>query len=326
MDIFSFFNLNGSLFIIMRGHWYRYIIVILFSCVVLSLDFLLTTSIPFVFEQFQVVVTGSIKDLRTDFLVICLLIVFRPLIGFLIISFQAYFTQKIQRQIEDDLAKKLVVTFQNDPKKQTSEKAANLIITNARYFTDNFLIPLARAITEIGSLIFVGAGLLVVFPFPTLIFFISMFILLFLFYIISRQTIRQQGKIMIFSIEKIINLAKSGFADKRLLRTNKSGSLKPSSKLISILDSKMTAAFILCSFSQGAKYIVEFCALIGFGLASLYIIATSPAELGTFVSIFVYAAMRMLPSVSSIISFIQGRENAFHAMDELAAELNENSR
>ena len=117
---FSFFNFNGPLFVIMRGIG---IVISLSFCFLVCFKFRLpTTSIPFVFEQFQVVVIGSIKDPRTDFLVICLLIVFRPLIGFLIISFQAYFTQKIQRQIEDDLAKKLVVTFQNDLKIRHQKK------------------------------------------------------------------------------------------------------------------------------------------------------------------------------------------------------------
>jgi len=307
---------------IMKGRWFDYGKVMVFSLFIFYLDFLLTSSMPYLFEQVDAFIKNPNFELTSYILFLGVLIILRPLIGFLISSVQIYLLQKILRKIETEVAKIIKVEFDTDVKNYSASQSANIIITHGRYFIDNFLIPLSRAITEAGPLVFVGIGMFVVFPIPVVLFFVSILALLLSYYFFSRNIIQHHGELLVRSSEKIMELSSKGLYQN--IEYNEKGNKGTKRSLIdlpTILDEKMLANTILGSLSQGAKYIVEFCALISFGIASFYLLLTDPSQIGPFVSTFVYAGLRLLPSISSVIGFFQSKENASHAMEQLAEKL-----
>ena len=81
--------------------------------------------------------------------------------------------------------------------------------------------------------------------------------------------------------------------------------LNKSVKIHDVLDQKKKATIIIGSISQGLKYVVEFCFMLSFGVATLVMFLYSPGQFAAFVATFAYAGVRMLPSFTSIISFIR---------------------
>jgi len=295
---------------LIKKHWGILSIAFLASLIILGLDFLLTISIPKVIETMKLIIASeNILNIQLSTLILVILIVLRPIVGWLINFIQIRILLNILRNLENDIALNSKLIYESDMK-YSSENSANMLISHGRYYVDNYLIPLIRALTDIGSIIVISIGLFIQFPIPLLIFVLAISLLLTLYQLTIGGLLRRHGKILLNAIEKIIKLSEEGFTKKSL-----------DHDINLALDEKRKATLIMGSISQGLKYVIEFCFMFSFSVATIYMLIFSSNDFIAFVSTFAYAAVRMLPSFTTILAFFQGKSSAEHAMIELSNHL-----
>jgi len=297
---------------LIKDQWKTLLLALLASFLILILDFLLTTGMPKIITGLNLVlVDGNINQAPLETIVLAVLIVFRPILGWLINLFQINLILKILRNLEDQICANANQKFLDDPLYQ-SEYYANMVISHGRYYVDAYLIPLIRALTDIGSIAVISIGLSVQFPVPLALFIGTITITLALYQGLIGTILSQSGKLLLNSYEKIITLSRDGFVERL---TDQNYDIK------STLDDKKRASLALGSISQGLKYVIEFCFMFSFGVASIYVAMMSPESFVVFLSTFAYAGVRMLPSFTTVLAFTQGKTSAEHPIKELTTLL-----
>ena len=300
--------------VLIRRQWKLLFLAGFAALVILSLDFFLTISMPRVIEELSIVINSeNIFNVPNYLIALILLIVIRPIIGWCISFFQISMILKILRNLEDEITVKCKNSFENDDKNFSSETSANMLISHGRYFVDNYLIPLIRATTDLGTIIVIAIGLFIQFPIPLVFFIGAAFISLSSYQLLSKGFLRDNGEIVLKCYEDIIRSSKDGFSSSFIstLGSNKDISIK------NVLDRKRRSSLILGSISQGLKYVVEFCFMFSFATSAMAMLFFNPDLIAAFVGTFAYAGVRMLPSFTSIIAFFQSRSAAEHAVYEL---------
>ena len=133
-----------------------------------------------------VINSENIFNVPNYLIALILLIVIRPIIGWCISFFQISMILKILRNLEDEITEKCKNSFENDDKNFSSETSANMLISHGRYFVDNYLIPLIRATTDLGTIIVIAIGLFIQFPIPLVFFIGAAFISLSSYQLLSK--------------------------------------------------------------------------------------------------------------------------------------------
>ena len=87
-----------------------------------------------------------------------------------------------------------------------------MLISHGRYFVDNYLIPLIRATTDLGTIIVIAIGLFIQFPIPLVFFIGAAFISLSSYQLLSKGFLRDNGEIVLKCYEDIIRSSKDGFS------------------------------------------------------------------------------------------------------------------
>ena len=118
---------------------------------------------------------------------------------------------KILRNLEDEITEKCKNSFENDDKNFQVKLSANMLISHGRYFVDNYLIPLIRATTDLGTIIVIAIGLFIQFPIPLVFFIGAAFISLSSYQLLSKGFLRDNGEIVL-KCEDIIRSSKDGFS------------------------------------------------------------------------------------------------------------------
>ena len=296
--------------LLIKSQWLSFFFAVLASFIILSLDFILTTSMPKVIDGLNIIIIeGNLSNIPLSTLILSSLIIFRPIVGWLINFFQIKVLLNILRNLEDDISRGANKIYMGNDN-YSSENSANMLITHGRYYLDNYLIPLIRAITDIGSIIVICVGLFIQYPIPLILFVLTISILLSIYQLITQKLLRDNGELIINSYEQIIKLSEDGFAGKFGNYTMKE-----------ILDIKKRSMLILGSISQGLKYVIEFCFMFSFGIATIYMMIFSAGNFILFTSTFAYAGIRMLPSFSTVLAFYQGKTTAEFAITELSIHL-----
>lgn len=291
---------------LIKNQWLSFCFAIFLSFIILSLDFILTISIPKILDDLSFIIDdGNLFNIPRLSIILLILIILRPAIGWLINYLQIRILVGILRNLEDDVYSKSNKIYIYN-KNYSSENSANLLITHGRYYLDNYLIPLIRAITDVGSIIVICFGLFLKYPIPLLFFVFSITVFLSVYQFITKKLLRKNGEILVNSYEDIIKLSANGFAEEQGAKT-----------INEVLDVKKSSSLVIGSISQGLKYVIEFCFMFSFGIAALYIIIISPSSFAAFISTFAYAAVRMLPSFSTVLAFYQGKTFAEFAINEL---------
>ncbi len=306
---------------LVKDQWAMLLIAVLASIIILSLDFMLTTSMPKVIEGLQSLMSseGSL-ELPLSLIILISLVILRPLIGWTINFIQITIILNILRRLETDIASKSNNIF-NSNLEYSSENSANMLISHGRYFVDNYLIPLIRAITDTGTIIVIALGIFIQYPMPLTFFILSAVISLSTYQLLSKNLLRKNGEICLRCYENIMKSSKNGFnTDHNCINADEI-ELNESVTIHDVLDQKKKATIIIGSISQGLKYVVEFCFMLSFGVATLIMFLYSPGQFAAFVATFAYAGVRMLPSFTSIISFFQTRSSAEFAIKELLIHL-----
>jgi|TARA_B100001778_G_scaffold55702_1_gene42730 hypothetical protein len=306
---------------LVKDQWAMLSIAVLASIIILTLDFLLTTSMPKVIEGLQSLMSSQGNLVLSPSLIILVsLIILRPLIGWTINFIQISIILNILRKLETDIASKSNYIF-NENLEYSSENSANMLISHGRYFVDNYLIPLIRAITDAGTIIVISVGIFIQYPLPLTFFILSAVISLSTYQLLSKNLLRRNGEICLRCYENIMVSSKNGFNINHECINEDEIELNKSVKIHDVLDQKKKATIIIGSISQGLKYVVEFCFMLSFGVATLVMFLYSPGQFAAFVATFAYAGVRMLPSFTSIISFFQTRSSAEFAVKELLMHL-----
>ena len=300
MGVFTGLNL-------IKDQWLSFYFAIFASFIIVCLDFVLTISIPTVIDSINIIInSGNYSEISKLSLILIILIILRPVIGWLINFLQIRILLGILRNLEDSIRASSNILYSED-KNYSSENSANLLITHGRYYLDNYLIPLIRAITDISSIIVICIGLFIKYPIPLVIFASSMTVFLSIYQMYTQKLLRKNGEFLINTYEDIIKLSSNGFQDKEEGKT-----------IDEVLNVKRNSSLVLGAISQGLKYVIEFSFMLCFALATLYIILTVPSVFVAFSSTFAYAAVRMLPSFSTVLAFYQGKNTAEYAINELA--------
>jgi hypothetical protein len=261
-----------------------------------------------------VLADGDLFSAPKETLVFIIFIIFRPLVGWLVNLFQINIILNVLRKLEDQICSSANKEFLNDPI-YSSENYANMVITHGRYYVDNFLIPGIRAITDIGSIIVISIGLAILFPIPLAVFIGAITIILVLYQVLMGNILSSSGQVLVNCYENIITSSRNGFAKD----LNGGGY-----DINAILDNKKKATLVLASISQGLKYVIEFSFMLSFGIACICVVMINPESFAIFVSTFAYAGVRMLPSLTTILAFFQGKSSAEHPIRELSHTLNVN--
>lgn len=299
---------NGLLLI--KGQWLNFSFAMLASLIILSLDFVLTTSMPRVIEGISLVlIDGDTSKVPLWTLIVTILIILRPVVGWLVNFFQIKVLLIILRNLESDVWNTSNKIYLNEDS-YSSEKSANMLISHGRYFLDSYLIPLIRAITDLGSVMVICIGLFIQYPLPLFIFISIIVLLLSIYQMVTQNLLTINGKRLVNSYERIIKLSENGFII-----------IDSDNNIDEVLDVKKHSSLVLASISQGLKYVIEFCFMFAFGAATLYMAAFAPANFVAFTSTFAYAGIRMLPSFSAILAFYHGKNGAEFAIIELSKHL-----
>tara|TARA_B100000579_G_scaffold438023_1_gene471008 strand:+ start:15354 stop:16292 length:939 start_codon:yes stop_codon:yes gene_type:complete len=294
---------------LVKYQWKMLLLAFLASTIILSLDFILTISMPLIIEGIQKQIDqDNIFELPTSLIFLIILIIFRPLIGWTINFFQINIILLILRDLDEKIAIRSSEIYKNNPDNFSSENSANMLISHGRYFVDAYLIPFIRAITDFGSVVVISIGLFIQFPIPLLIFAFSVTLLIGIYQIITGKILKRNGELILLSYENIISSSSEGHT-------------KSSINIKNALDLKRSSSLAMGSISQGLKYVIEFCFMFAFGISLVYMIIFSQDIISAFVSTFAYAGIRMLPSFTSITAFIQGKSTAEHAINELSNHL-----
>ena len=308
---------------LVKGQWKMLSLAVLAAFIILTLDFFLTVSMPRVIDGLQTVVnSGFNQDIPKSLIILSLLIIIRPLVGWMINYLQINIILNILRNIENDIFQKFQDIFLEDESAYSNENAANMLISHGRYFVDNFLIPFIRATTDLGTIIVIALGLLLQFPIPLTFFLFTAVASLTIYQLFSRKLLIRNGEICLRCYEEIIKSSKDGFDETHECVERKDFLLSEGKVTISeVLNQKKKATIVLGSISQGLKFVVEFCFMLSFGVAAISIMIFSSSEFAAFVATFAYAGVRMLPSFTSIIAFFQSRSAAEQAVKELLNHL-----
>ena len=156
---------------LIKYQWKMLLVAFLASTIILSLDFILTISMPLIIEGIQKQIDqDNIFELPTSLIFLIILIIFRPLIGWTINFFQINIILLILRDLDQKIATRSSEIYKNNPDNFSSENSANMLISHGRYFVDAYLIPFIRAITDFGSVVVISIGLFIQFPIPLLIY------------------------------------------------------------------------------------------------------------------------------------------------------------
>lgn len=299
---------------LVRNQWKLLLFAFFAALIILSLDFFLTISIPRVIEELSsVIFAGNIFDIPAYLIALILLIIFRPIIGWCISFFQISLILKILRNLEDEIIEKCNYSYESNNENYQDEVSANMLISHGRYFVDNYLIPLIRAATDLGTIIVIAIGLFIQFPIPLVFFVVAAFLSLYLYQFLSKNLLRNNGEIVLKCYEDIIRSSKDGFSNSFIssLEDNKNLSIKD------VLDKKRRSSLVLGSISQGLKYVTEFCFMFSFAISAFAILIFTPTLITIFIGTFAYAGVRMLPSFTTIIAFFQSKSAAERAVYEL---------
>lgn len=304
----SLYGLN-----LIKGQWGKLAMAVVASFFILSLDYLLTTGMPKVISGLKLVLAdGDLFSAPQETVVFIIFIIFRPLVGWFVNLFQINIILNILRKLEDQICSSANEEFLNDPT-YSSETYANMVITHGRYYVDNFLIPGIRAITDIGSFVVICIGLAILFPIPLAVFIGAIIIILMLYQVFVGNILSSSGQVLVICYENIIKSSRNGFAKDR-----SDGGYY----INAILDKKKRATLVIGSISQGLKYVIEFSFMLSFGITSIYVVMINPESYALFVSTFAYAGVRLLPSLTTILAFFQGKTSAEHPIRELSNILN----
>ena len=298
--------------VLIKTQWKLLALAIISSLIILALDFFLTISMPKIINGLKnVMADGNSLNIPLSLIILSFLIILRPLIGWIINFLQISIILRILRNLENEIVEKSSDLFKHEKKQYSSEHAANMLISHGRYFVDSFLIPLIRATTDLGTIVVIAIGILIQYPLPLVFFILTAFISLTIYQLLTKNLLRENGEVLLRCYEDIIKLAKNGY------NGNPRSTKYLYSKILDVLDRKKLANTIIGSLSQGIKYVVEFCFMLSFGVATIVMFLLSPNAFAAFVVTFAYAGIRMLPSFTSIISFFQTRSNAQQAIKEL---------
>jgi hypothetical protein len=298
---------------LIKGQWGELALAMVASFLILTLDYLLTTGMPKVISGLNLVLAdGNLSNAPKETIVLAGLIILRPVIGWLINLFQINIILNILRKLEDKICFNAKQTFLNDPL-YSSENYANMVISHGRYYVDAYLIPLIRALTDVGSILVISIGLSLQFPATLALFIGSIAVVLVLYHLMIGNILSASGKLLLDSYEKIITLSRNGFTQELAEQDHDIGTT---------LDDKKRASLSLGSLSQGLRYVIEFSFMFSFGIASIYVVMIHPERFAIFLSTFAYAGVRMLPSFTTALAFTQGKTSAEHPIRELSLILN----
>ncbi len=293
--------------------WKMFSLAFFASILIMSLDFLLTISIPKIIDGLEnIILSGEISSIPISLIILCSLIILRPLIGWIINYIQISIILNILRKLESNIVSNSKKRFTNSEIDYSSENAANMLISHGRYFVDNFLIPLIRAITDLGTIFVIAIGILLQYPIPLVTFLTTAFLSLAIYQFLSRSVLRINGEIVLRCYEEIMKSSRIGHENQ--------------DEITKILNRKKTSTIILGSVAQGIKYVVEFSFMLSFGFATIIMFFYSADLFVAFVATFAYAGVRMLPSFTSVISFLQSRSAADQAIRELVKHLSPNKK
>lgn len=300
---------------LIRDQWKKFALAVLAALVILSLDFFLTISMPKVIEGVSLLIESEdILDAPPYLITLVLLIVIRPIIGWLVSFLQINILLRILRNLENSITSACNGLFHSDKENFSSENSANMLISHGRYYVDNLLIPLMAAGTNLGSIIVIGIGIGIQFPLPLLIFIFTAISSLYLYQILIRNRLRLNGKTLLIAYEDIISFSKDGYSQDMI---SKDEIIDNKISISDVLDRKMKSSIVIGSISQGLKYAVEFSFMMSFSVATLTLAFLNPESLVIFIAAFAYAGVRMLPSFTSVMAFFQGRSASDHAVREL---------
>ncbi len=306
---------------LIKNQWKLLFFALLAALIILSLDFFLTISMPAIIDELsKVIKSDNVFNLPTSLVILVLLIVIRPVIGWIVSFFQISIILRILRNLEDEITTKCNNLYLDSNKDYSSESSANMLISHGRYFVDNYLIPMIRATTDLGTIFVIAIGIFIQFPTPLLFFIGAAFFSLSTYQFFSKGFLRVNGENILKSYEDIIRFSKNGF-----IYSSEEDSKNMNLTIKDVLDKKKISSIILGSISQGLKYVVEFCFMLSFATAALSILIFNPELLAAFIGTFAYAGVRMLPSFTSIIAFFQSRSAAEHAVYELLKLLHPSS-
>ncbi len=301
---------------LIKNQWNLLAGALIISIFILALDFFLTLSIPIIIDELETLITKDHKlSISLPFLIISSLIIIRPLIAWIINYIQISIILTILRRLENEILAKSNKIFVDEKYNYSSENSANMLISHGRYFVDNFLIPLIRAITDTGVILAISFGIFIQYPLPLIFFLIASFSFLLIYQLSSKNLLRRNGEICLRCYEEIITSSNEGFSS--IHECNQDDLELKNKNIYSVLNRKKSATIIIGSISQGIKYVVEFCFMFSFGIAAMSMILLSPDKFTAFVTTFAYAGIRMLPSLTSIISFYQTKSVGEQAVSEL---------
>jgi hypothetical protein len=300
---------------LIKGQWGALALAMVASFLILALDYLLSTSMPKVISGLNLMLAdGNLSNAPKETIAIAVLIILRPVIGWLINLYQINIILNILRKLEDEICFNGKQAFLSDPF-YSSENYANMVISHGRYYVDAYLIPLIRALTDVGSILVISVGLALQFPVPLVLFIGSITVVLVLYHLIVRKILSASGKLLLDSYEKIMTLSRNGFNEEL---TDQDQFLD----IAATLDDKKRASLSLGSLSQGLRYVIEFAFMFSFGIASIYVVMNQSESFAIFLSTFAYAGVRMLPSFTTVLAFTQGKTSAEHPIKELSLILN----
>jgi|GEM_PF-6556377 len=292
------------------------VFIVGFSMFTMALDLAVALAIPTVTGAVSSIT--SISDLfsLSEAIVLSIsVIIIRPLIGLLVLNAQIRavlsLLQSIETQIIESRLKDLIASG-NWP----SERIANIFITHGRYYIDNYLLPFVRALTETASLIAVIAGIFLLFPATAFIFFAVLLVAFIGYKLVIGDIVRRHGHQLLIQYEKFMSLSR-GY-ERRVDALSKSEVYMWKSAI----DLKRGSSVMLGVTSQGMKFVVEFTFIVSFSLSALWMLFNEPTLLPAFGASFAYAAVRAIPALTAIMSFIQSADSASHSIKELRLAIN----
>ena len=303
---------------LIRDQKFTFFLALSFSVLILVLDLVLVLSIPKIIKSLTGMdYSNPFENIDPVLLLLVALIIFRPLIGWVINFLQIRCVLRIQRNLEEKFIDKLQAKFLTENDSFGDGHAANVIITHGRYFLDNFLLPLIRAITDFGSIMTIFIGLLIQFFIPVTSFIIALGLMLFIYQRLSREILRRHGEVIIRSSEKIMYSARDGFFDTSEGDAQAEKSGRARRNITGILNDKLHSNVRIGAISQGVKYIIEFCFLVAFSVSFLIVFLTDSTKAAIFISTLAYSAMRILPAINAVMAFFQAQSGAHKAIEEL---------
>ena len=300
--------------LILRGRLGKLTTLIIYGIILVYLDFFIITKFDTVLNYVVSFKVDNLFETPLSTVLLFFLVLIRPALSWIATAFSVYISQRILRDIERDVKKRLLENRTQFESLFEQDEVTNLYITYGRWFIDSFLLPLIRAILEATIMLSIILGLVQQFPYELLVFSACIITFLTLYYFLFRQTLEANGKIFVQSSENLITWSKRLFERQEGVQP----SAPTEAVFDKILDEKMRSGVVLGVFSQGLKNIIEMAALFSFAVTILYVLLSSSNSLSIFGSTFAYAIFRMLPSLTMLLAFYQQRNNARFSIDRLA--------